>query len=64
MSILPALAEPRAGSVYGIDKAELKNFAGWIQHFNACPAVASGLNVGKDAPLNLANDQRRLEGVV
>ena len=42
---------------YGIDKAELKNFAAWIERLNARPAVAKGLNVGKEAPLDLASDK-------
>jgi GSH-dependent disulfide-bond oxidoreductase len=42
---------------YGIDKAELKNFAAWIERLNARPAVDKGLNVGKEAPLNLADDK-------
>ena len=43
---------------YGVDKAELKNFAAWIERMNARPAVAKGLNVGKDVPqMNLAEDK-------
>jgi GST-like protein len=43
---------------YGIDKAELKNFAAWIERLNARPAVAKGLLVGKDQPqMSLADDK-------
>jgi GST-like protein len=33
---------------YGIDKAEMPNFARWIERLNARPAVERGLNWGKD----------------
>ena len=43
---------------YGVDKAELKNFAAWIERLNARPAVAKGLVVGKDQPqMSLADDR-------
>ena len=43
---------------YGVDKAELKNFAAWIERMNARPAVAKGLEVGKDQPqMSLADDK-------
>ena len=43
---------------YGISKAEMPNFAAWIERLNARPAVERGLNWGKDTHVNnLATDK-------
>lgn len=43
---------------YGIDRNEFSAFGAWLDRMNARPAVAKGLNVGKDAPAqNLATDK-------
>ena len=49
---------------YGIDKAEMPNFAAWIERLNARPAVERGLNWGKDEPRQSLADDKEAQKVL
>ena len=49
---------------YGIDKGEFRNFAAWIERLNARPAVAKGLELGKDATQKSLADDKEAQKVL